>query len=120
MTAEIPEKFWSQFCENLNLQHDMLVDIRHEVEGAMQLVAQGASIKSAFFDETSDACSNILTFELGSGSQHRVTEPMRLILRKDNRDENYHLLEIPAESGTTLLVFHPGISLAMLGNFVIR
>ena len=120
MTAEIPEKFWGQFCENLISQNDVLVDIRHEVKGELQLVAQGTSIRYASFDETSDACSNIITFVLGSGSQYRVVEPTRLILRKEKRDEQYHLLEIPAESGTTLLVFHPGINLAMLGKFVIR
>jgi hypothetical protein len=120
MTAEIPVKFWGQFCENLNSLNDTVVDIRHEVAGQLHLVAQGTSIQSAAFDDTSEACNNILTFDLGSGLQHRVVEPTRLILRKDKRDEHYHLLEIPAESGTTLLVFHPGINLAMLGKFVIR
>ena len=120
MTAEIPEKFWGQFCENLNSLNDTVVDIRHEVAGQLHLVAQGTSIQSAAYDDTSEACNNILTFDLGSGLQHRVVEPTRLILRKDKRDEHYHLLEIPAESGTTLLVFHPGINLAMLGKFVIR
>jgi hypothetical protein len=119
MTAEIPEKFWGQFCGTLNSQR-VLVDIRHEVEGELRVVAQGASIRSASLDETSDACNNIITFELGSGSQHRVLEPTRLILRKDKRDVHYHLLEIPAESGTTVLVFHPGINLSMLGTFIIR
>ena len=120
MVAEIPEKFWGQFCENLNSQNEVLVDIRHEAKGEVRVVAQGTSIQSASFDETSDACNNILTFELGSGSQYHVVEPIRLILRKENRSAQYHLLEIPAEDGTTVLVFHPGINLAMLGKFMLR
>ena len=120
MVAEIPEKFWGQFCENLNSQNEVLVDIRHEAKGEVRVVARGTSIQSASFDETSDACNNILTFELGSGSQYHVVEPIRLILRKENRNAQYHLLEIPAEDGTTVLVFHPGINLAMLGKFMLR
>jgi hypothetical protein len=120
MTIEIPQKSWKHFCEAMNSQHDLLMDIRVQGGGDTQLVAQAAPLHSITFDDTGDACNNSLAIEFSSNDQgpsrHEIIEPIRLILRKESDGDHYNFLEIPAEGGTTVVIFHPGISPALLGE----
>ena len=89
------------------------MDIRLQLNGDVQLVAHGVPLQSVTLDETSEACNNVLLFEFGFPSsrpaQHRVVEPIRMILRKQSGGEQYNLLEIPAENGVTAIIFHPAL-----------
>jgi len=116
MTIEIPPKNWTPFFLKLNSRRDALVDVRVEASGDMRLVAKGAPLQSVTFD-VGDACNSALTIEFGpAGShwQHCIIEPIHVILRKESEGDHYNLLEIPAESGMTAIIIHPGISPAML------
>lgn len=116
MTIEIPQKSWRPFCDLVNSHNGMLMDIRVQGEGDLRLVVQGAVLRSLEYSENDDVCSGSLLIEFSSeGSQkkpseYRVIEPIRLILRKESKGEHYNLLEMPAESGTTVIVFHPGLN----------
>lgn len=117
MTVEILPKFWAQFCETLDAQSDLLLDIRLQAEGDLQLIVQSAPLKSFSFDETSDACNNAVVVEFGSGSglsEYRIVEPSRIILRKAPNGGHFNLMEMPAENGTVVISFHPGLNPAIL------
>lgn len=113
MTLEIPQKSWNQFFFKLNSQRDALMDVRVEAGGDMRLVARDTPLQSVMYD-VGDACNSALTVEFGSPNgdllQHRIIEPIRVILRKESNGDHYNLLEIPAESGLTVIIFRPGIS----------
>jgi hypothetical protein len=117
MNIEIPQKCWNQFFAKLNAQDDVRIDIRVQTETGMRLVAQGAPLFSVAF-EVGDACNNSLNLEFGPAReralQYRVVDPIRLILRKEGAGDHFNLLEIPAESGTTVIDLHPGVSPALL------
>jgi len=117
MNIEIPQKCWNQFFAKLNAQDDVRIGIRVQTETGMRLVAQGAPLFSVAF-EVGDACNNSLNLEFGPAReralQYRVVDPIRLILRKEGAGDHFNLLEIPAESGTTVIDLHPGVSPALL------
>ena len=113
---EIPQKSWQTFCDRMNVQHDALMDIRQQSEGGgdLHLVAKGVPLESMNFYE-GDACNNSLVIEFGAENErHCIIDPGRLILRKENGSDHFNLLEMPAESGTTVVTFHPGIRPALL------
>lgn len=115
---EIPQKSWKTFCDRLGSQRDALMDIRQQGEGDsdLRLVAKGVPLQSINFYE-GDACNNSLVIEFGEEiERHCIIEPFRLILRKEKGSEQFNLLEMPAENGTTVVLFHPGISPASLGD----
>lgn len=119
MTVEIPQKHWAQFCDKLNeSQTGAMMDIRVQADGDFRLVAQSVPLKSTVFDEGHDACNNAIVIEFGlpneKPSQHSVLGPARLVLRKQTDGDNFNLLEMPAENGMTVVIFHPGISRSFL------
>ncbi len=122
MTIEIPPNQWKPFCEKLNALRDARLDIRVQADGDLRLVAQAMRLHSVNFYE-GDACNSTLVIEFGPPNerpmQHSVIEPIRMILRRENQSDRYHLLELPAESGTTRIIFHPGISPAILSELEI-
>jgi len=121
MTIEIPQNRWKPFCEKLNAQCQALLDIRLQGDD-LRLVAQAALLRSLNFYE-GDAGNNSLVIEFGAAdkppAQHCVIEPIHFILRRESGGAHYHLLEIPSETGTTVIIFHPGISPALLSELEI-
>lgn len=119
MTIEIPQHFWAQFFERVSAQDDLLIDIRIEKDGDLRLLAHSVPLQALIF-EVGDACNNTLTIAFGPARErtlrYQIVEPIRLILRKETEGDHYHLLEIPAESGTTIIHFRPGIGPAVLGD----
>jgi hypothetical protein len=119
MNIEISRHLWKPFCEKLNSLRGTLLDIRTQTSGGgeMQYVTQAASLHSVTFDE-SDLYNVTLTVEftmidLGP-SEHRILEPVRLVLRNDTEGDHYNILEIPAEAGISVIIFHPGIGPLLL------
>jgi hypothetical protein len=120
MNIEIPQHNWKAFCSSLTSLRGSLLDIRAQSagNGVMADIVQAASLHAVTWDETGDRCSNILTFEFTSttegASTHRIVEPIRLVLRNDTDNDRYNILDISAEEGVTVVIFHPGISLLLL------
>jgi hypothetical protein len=112
MTREIPQKDWPAFCRRVSEKYQgVLVNIQ-VVNTRIEQIAQDLPLQKLLLDEQADACSNQLIIEAGV-LQHEIVEPIRLILRKPAGHENsdrFHILEISAESGTTVVTFHPGIA----------
>ena len=123
MTIEIPEKCWKEFCDRLDSRRESMMDIRLQSSGDMQVVAQDVPLQSMVFDEKSDPCNNTIVIGFGlpgeRPAQHRVIEPSRLILRRESGGDHFNLLEMPAESGMTVIIFRPGISPALLNELPI-
>ena len=75
---------------------------------------------SVFLDDKSDACNNILAIETGlpgeKSVRHVIEEPIRILLRGEHGSDRYHRMEILAENGTTLVIFHPGLTPDLLGD----
>ncbi|HEX9048273.1 MAG TPA: hypothetical protein VF988_14705, partial [Verrucomicrobiae bacterium] len=115
---EIPPSHWKTFCEKLNAKGNTLMDIRVQAEGDLRLVAQATPLHAVTFYDSVDACTSSLVIEFGPPKerpfQFSIVEPIRFILRREMQGEHYHLLEMPAESGTTVIIFHPGISPALI------
>jgi len=120
MTIEIPPTHWKLFCDKLNARRDTLMDIRVQAEGDMRLVAQATLLHAVTFYDSADACTSSLVLEFGPPNakpfQYSIVEPIRFILRRESQGDHYHLLEMPAESGTTVIIFHPGISPTLLNE----
>jgi hypothetical protein len=119
MTFEIPQPCWGQFCEKAGRQPDVLLDIHTEADGDLRLSVKAARLESMAF-EIGDACNSslIINFDCPEEGrrQHWVIEPIRLILRKESASDRYSVLEVPSESGTTVMTFKPGISPALLAE----
>lgn len=125
MNVEIPSKDWPRFCEMVTSLDAVLVDVRAQVprSGEMETLAEAALLHSVTFEKRKDAHGNSITIEFSSPqsgpSQHRIGKPIHLILRNDTDGDYYHILEIPAEAGMTVIVFHPGISPMLLDDLKI-
>jgi len=124
MTIEIPPARWAQFCDKLNeSQLGTMMDIRLEAGGDLRLVAQSVPLQAAVFVETRDACNSIILIEFGLPDerpvQHSVVDPARIILRKQSDSDRYNLLEMVAENGMTVIIFHPGINRKVLNDLQI-
>ena len=116
MTREIAQKDWPAFCRLISEKYQGdLVNIQ-VVSTRIEPIAQGLPLAGLRLNERTDACSDHLIIEAGA-LEHEVVEPIRLILRKptgQEHEEHFHILEIPAESGTTVVTFHPGIAVGDL------
>ena len=103
MTREIEPKNWERFCRRLSENHrGSLVSI--EVMGEQsKTISREVPLQNLLWEAKNNTCSDMLTIETGPGPgslRYQITEPIHLILRKRSGEERFHLLEIPAESGT--------------------
>jgi hypothetical protein len=112
MTREIAPKNWERFCRQISENHRGS-SVSIEVMGEQaKTIAWEVPLQNLLWEPKNDACSDMLTIETGPGSsRYQITEPIHLILRKSGGEERFHLLEIPAESGTVTITFHPGITM---------
>jgi hypothetical protein len=112
MTREIAQKDWPAFCLLISEKYrDALVNIQL-INTHIEQLAPDSPLQRFVLDSRTDACSSHLIIEAGS-LQHELVDPIRFILRKpagQPGSERYHALEIPAENGTTVVTFHPGIA----------
>jgi hypothetical protein len=112
MTREIAEKDWPAFCRMISAKYQGAIVNVQVVNARIEKIVDQVPLLELVLDERTDACSNRLTVATAS-LQHEIVEPIRMILRKTaghEKSESYQALEIPAESGTTVVSFHPGIA----------
>ena len=112
MTHEIEQKNWPAFCRLISEKYQGTEVNLQLINTRVENIVQGLPLQGLRLDQRTDACSDHLIIEAGS-IQHEIVEPIRLILRKPTGQEHaerFHALEIPAENGTTVLTFHPGIA----------
>ena len=119
MTREITQKDWPAFCQMVSIKYQGALVNLQTINTRVETIGTDLPLQSLRLDERSDACNNLLTVSTGS-LQHQIVEPISFVLRKPSGHacaEKFHALEIPAESGTTVLTIHPGIASQDLNGF---
>ncbi len=127
MTKEINTNDWGKFCQNLtNLRHDALLTVEALRPGeANKPIANNVPLQSVKFEKT-DACSDIVSFELGSSAgaqrpmRHVITEPIHFWLKTAEGEGNYNPLVIEAETGAVQITFHPALRQDVLAGLQVR
>jgi hypothetical protein len=115
MTTEIPQKSWDSFFQRLRAYRGTVTIRWTESGGEARVIAENVPLQTVAFQKRTNECSDALTVEAGAGKvQHQIIEPIRLVLRKHDGNGRYHELEILAETGTTEIIFAPGIEAALL------
>jgi len=120
-TKEITRKAWEKLCARINeSHHGSRVDIQLvRSDGNTIPVADDMPLRSVALDDKSDPCNDNLIIEAGLPDQkpirHLIVEPIYIRL-KDGTQDRYHHLHILAESGTTILTLHPGLSATVLNE----
>jgi len=106
-TQEVKSSDWPVFCNRFTEhQKDGLLNIEEITpEGKATTIANDVQLIEAKL--VNEACNDVvrltLRTEAGRELVHRITEPIHLKIRESNGRK---ILEIIAESGTTLLRFH--------------
>ena len=119
MTTEIPQKSWDPFCQRLKEWYRGVISIRWiQPGGALRLVAADVPLQRLIFQRQNDSCSDTMIVEAGVADerplQHRIIEPFRVVLRKNDESGRYNELEILAETGKTEITFTPGLDSMIL------
>jgi hypothetical protein len=111
MTTEIKADDWRTFCERFTrLLQGSPVDVALvDRDGSSRNVFSAVPLKAMSF-RADGPCNDIIELRLGqpeqTGDVHTVIEPIHMKIREPR--EGRKLLEIDAESGTTLVHFHCG------------
>jgi len=118
MTTEIPQKAWKQFCERISELYRGAVSIQWiDRNGTKRPVADDVPLRTVAWGKKT-VCNDVVTIEAGRPEerplQHRVVEPIRIVLKKDEESGRFNHLEILSENGTTEIDFHPGINPTLL------
>ncbi|HEV2455214.1 MAG TPA: hypothetical protein VGY98_13200 [Verrucomicrobiae bacterium] len=114
MTTEIPQPAWDSFCQRLREWYRGVISIRWiQPGGALSTVAEGLPLRRFVFQKQNRSCSDSMTVEAGTPNerplQHKIIEPFRVVLRKNDESGRYNELEILAETGKTEITFTPGL-----------
>lgn len=113
MTKEVRSEEWNKLCENISAnRHEALVTIEViQPDGIKTSVAESVPLQRMALDK-SDACNDVLILEAGPPGEkplaHTITEPIHIVL-KNSGEESFNPVRIDAESGTTILTFHPAL-----------
>src|SRR4051812_29994040 len=114
-TIEVNRNQWENFCECVSeSHHGARIQLEMEtVEPRPGTQRQDTVLKSMRIDDHTDPCNTLLIIETGGdnekGMPHRIIEPLYIKLRNGSGDR-YTRIEIMAESGTTTLIMHPGLT----------
>lgn len=120
-TKEISQAAWTKFCDRLNesCRGSMITIQLVRPDGSTSMLAESAPLQSIILDQESDACNNTMVIQAALSDEneirHFIIEPIYLRLRNGENDR-YNHLHILAESGTTILSFHPGLNPELLEN----
>ncbi len=115
-TVEISQDKWREFCERVEQHcHGNLIRVeRLERDGTSTLIADALPLRHLVLNSQGDPCNARLVIEAGPLGEKPfrliVLEPIHLVLRNGNGGERFHRLQITAEEGSAVLVFHPGLS----------
>jgi hypothetical protein len=112
-TAEIPHKFWADFFASLKRTRHLIHVCVLQPDGTMKDIANDVPLRRVLLEQQNEGCSSLIVLETGEDQEklghHTIIEPFRLWL--ENGDgERFGRLQIRAESGTTLVDFHPLIT----------
>lgn len=119
MTTEIPQESWEIFFQRLKNWYRGVISIRWIQPGGTSLtVADEMPLQRFLFQKQNQACSDLMTVEVGLPNerplQHQIIEPFRVVLRKNDESGRYNELEILGETGKTEITFTPGIDSGLL------
>jgi len=124
-TRELKQHEWKDFCRQLNEKHrgGMVTVKMLQSDGSADSIMKDMPLQSVAWNENRDECNNTMVIEAGLPNerprQHMIVEPVRLILRNGG-SERFNELDVIAESGTTLVILHPGINPASLDGLGAR
>ena len=124
-TRELKQNEWKDFCRQLNENHKggMVTVQLLQSDGRTDSIMKDMPLQSVALHENSNECNDTMVIAAGLPNerprQHMIVEPVRLILRNGGSDR-FNELDVIAESGTTLVIFHPGISPASLDGLGAR
>lgn len=75
-------------------------------------LATSVPLQNVKFEKT-DACSDMVFLEVGRGNerptQHVITEPIHIRVKTTEQQGGYNPVMIEAESGVTMITFHPAL-----------
>ena len=109
---EIRSEDWAAFCEKFTeTNRGSLLSVESMgSDGVKNEIARDCPLDEMIFEKT-DACSDFIHLNLGGTGErrinHQIIEPIRILLVKSK--EGRKILQIEAESGTTLVSFHTGM-----------
>jgi len=124
-TRELKQNEWKDFCRQLNDTHQgsMVTVQLIQLDGRTNPIMKDMPLQSFALNENRNECNDTMVIAAGLPNerprQHMIVEPVRLILRNGGSDR-YNELDVIAESGTTLVTFHPGIIPALLDGLGAR
>jgi hypothetical protein len=114
-TREVKPNQWKMFCQRITeTHHGAMVNIQliHK-DSSATTVAEELPFQKLSLDERRDACNDVLVVKAGLPNekpiQYHIIEPIELLLR-DGNDLRYNQLQIKAENGISILIFHPGFT----------
>ena len=111
-TKEIPSNGWDKLFERINdLRRQALLTVDVLRGGQKEQIARELPLQKIELDR-SDRCNDRVALHLGVASQrpmtHLIVQPIHILLR-EAENGSFNPLEIDAESGVTLLTFHPAL-----------
>lgn len=110
---EIRSQDWEAFCRKITeLRKEALLTIEVvRPDGRRDQIARSVPLRNMSFEKM-DGCSDQILLDLESGREqpitHSIVDPIHILLRPSTNG-SYNPMEINAESGTTLLTFHPAL-----------
>jgi hypothetical protein len=122
---EVRDQDWDLLCQRLNeFEHGARVTIDLVDEnGATRSIARNVALDRIQFGRH-DACSDKISITgtegVAGATRHDIIEPIRVRLRGTEDGAAFSGMTIEAESGTTLLTFHPVIREAWLDGVQLR
>jgi hypothetical protein len=119
-TREISPKAWPKFFGRLAEFHrGTMISIRTvQTDGVSSFVLQNVPLQSVVWDDKSDACNDTILIEAGlpdeRPTQHRIVEPIQVLLKNGDDNDRYNHVHILAEEMTTIITLKPGLTPVVL------
>jgi hypothetical protein len=117
MITEIKSSEWPAFCQRLtkDLAGAMVKLESTAADGTKSASTANATLTSLIFDG-SDGCNDVIRLRLANSHEivHEIIEPIHVRVHASKTPDDFNPLEIVAESGVTLITFHPAIRSSML------
>lgn len=124
MTTEIPQKFWTAFCNQLREWYRGAVSIREtQPDGETRTIIENVPLQTVAFEKQDNSCNDLMKIEAGAPDerplQHQIVEPIRVVLKQNDESGRFNEVEILAENGTTAITFSPGIDTGILKKMAV-
>ena len=112
-TREIQSEDWEAICNRISeLRQQALLTIEVvRPDGRRDELARDVPLQSIVLDR-SDACNDRISLNVGAQAHkpltHVIVQPIHIRLRP-GENGSFNPMQIEAESGTTVLTFHPAL-----------